>query len=383
MYNFSFFNSVKIIFGKGSIKQLSQEIPANQRILLVYGGGSIKHNGVYNQIMEALKGREVFEFSGIEVNPIYETCLEGIKHIKEQHIDFILAAGGGSVIDAAKFMALGSQADGDLWDILSIGRLPEKALPLGTILTLPATGSEMNGNAVITNRSLCQKNSFSTPLVFPVFSILDPETTFTLPARQIANGVVDAFVHTTEQYLTFPVNAQIQDRFAGSILNVLVKNGEQALKTPKDYDVRANLMWASTWALNGWIGVGVPQDWATHQIGHELTAFYGLDHAQTLAIVLPGILDTLLEKKASKLIQLGETVFGIKEGNTMERASATVRAIESFFQRMGIGTRLSDYGLGKEAVVKVTERTRERGWVMGENRDITPEVVETILNSRL
>ncbi len=383
MYNFSFFNSVKIIFGKDSIKQLSQEIPTSQRILLVYGGGSIKQNGVYDQIMEALKGREVFEFSGIEVNPVYETCLEGIKLIKEQRIDFILAAGGGSVIDASKFMALASQADGDLWDILSIGRLPEKALPLGTILTLPATGSEMNGNAVITNRTLLRKDSFSSPLAYPVFSILDPETTYTLPARQIANGVVDAFVHTTEQYLTYPVNAQIQDRFAESILSILTTTGAQALKTPNDYDVRANLMWASTWALNGWIGVGVPQDWATHQIGHELTAFFGLDHAQTLAIVLPGLLNTLLENKSAKLVQLGEAVFGIKEGSPMERASATVNAIDSFFQRMGIGTHLSDYGLGEEAVKKVTERTRERGWVMGENRNITAEVVETILRSRL
>lgn len=383
MYNFSYYNSTKIIFGKHTIQQLTDEIPANLRILLVYGGGSIKQHGVYDQIMLALKGREVFEFSGIEVNPVYETCLEGIKLIKEQHIDFILAAGGGSVIDASKFMALASQADGDLWDILSIGRLPETALPLGTILTLPATGTEMNGNAVITNRSLLQKNSFATPLVYPKFSILDPEITYTLPARQIANGVVDTFVHTTEQYLTFPVNAQVQDRFAESILNILVTNGEQALKTPKDYDVRANLMWASTWALNGWIGQGVPQDWATHQIGHELTAFYGLDHAQTLAIVLPGILDTLLEQKAAKLIQLGEAVFGITEGSPLERASTTVRAIESFFERMGVGTRLSNYGLGEDAVKTVTQRSKERGWVMGENRNITPEVVETILRSRL
>lgn len=383
MYNFSFFNSVKIIFGKDTIKKIADEIPANQRILLVYGGGSIKQNGVYQQIMEALKGREVFEFSGIEVNPVYETCLEGIKLIKEQRIDFILAAGGGSVIDASKFMALASQADGDLWDILSIGRLPEKALPLGTILTLPATGTEMNGNAVITNRTLLKKDSFSTPLVYPKFSILNPETTYTLPARQIANGVVDAFVHTTEQYLTYPVNAQIQDRFAESILSILTTTGTQALKTPTDYDVRANLMWATTWALNGWIGVGVPQDWATHSIGHELTAFYGLDHAQTLAIVLPGLLNTLLENKAAKLAQLGEAVFSIKEGSEKERASATVKAIDAFFRQMGVGTRLSDYGLGEEAVKTVTERTKERGWVMGENQNITAEVVETILRSRL
>lgn len=383
MYNFSYYNSVKIIFGKNTLQKVADEIPADQRILLVYGGGSIKKNGVYQQIMDALKGRVVFEFSGIEVNPVYETCLEAIKLIKKERIDFILAAGGGSVIDASKFMSLGCMVSGDPWEIISKGRIPEKALPLGAILTLPATGTEMNGNAVITNKALQMKDSFGTPLAYPKFSILDPEVTYTLPVRQIANGIVDAFVHTTEQYLTYPVNALIQDRFAESILNILTTTGKQALETPTDYDVRANLMWATTWALNGWIGVGVPQDWATHQIGHQLTAFYGLDHAQTLAIVLPGLLNTLLEDKADKLVQLGEAVFGIKKGSRLERASATINAIDTFFRSVGVGTRLSDYGLGEEAVNTVTERVRECGWEMGEHRNITADVVETILRSRL
>jgi NADP-dependent alcohol dehydrogenase len=383
MNNFSFSNPVKIIFGKDTIRQIAQEIPVNARILLVYGGGSIKKNGVYDQIKVALSGKTWFEFSGIEVNPTYETCLEAIKFIHKENIDFLLAAGGGSVIDAAKFMALGSLAEGDLWDIFALSKHPTSALPLGTILTLPATGSEMNGNSVITNVARQDKRSFKSSLVYPKFSILDPETTYSLPARQVANGVVDTFVHTTEQYLTYPAGGALQDYFAESILKVLVKYGEQALKAPENYEVRANLMWASTWGLNGWIAQGVPEDWATHMIGHELTAFYGLDHAQTLAIVLPGLLEVLLEDKEEKLIQMGKRVFGISEGSLKDRAVAAIQAIDGFFKRMGVGTRLSDYGLGEEAVQKVADRMKERGWIMGEHQNITPEVVEKILSKRL
>jgi len=382
MYNFSFSNPVKILFGKNTIAQLADEIPANAKVLLVYGGGSIKSNGVYQQVTAALKHHNLYEFSGVEANPTYETCLKAIELIKKETINFILAAGGGSVIDAAKFMALGSQAAGDPWDILSKGIYPDTAVPLGTILTLPATGSEMNDRAVISYVALQEKRAFRTPLVYPRFSILDPEVTYTLPVRQVANGVVDTFIHTTEQYLTFPVNAQVQDRFAESILKILVDLGEQALKTPKDYDVRANLMWASTWALNGWIGQGVPEDWATHQIGHELTAFYGLDHAQTLAIVLPGVLNTQFDSKTDKLVQMGERVFGISEGSHETRARATIEAIEAFFIRMGVGTRLSDYGLGDEVPGKIAHRLRERGWVLGEHQAITADVVETLLQGR-
>lgn len=382
MNNFSFFNPVKIIFGKRTIAQLTDEIPVQAKVLLVYGGGSIKANGVYQQVTEALKHHTLFEFSGIEANPTYETSIKAIELIKQEGIDYILAAGGGSVIDAAKFMALGSQAEGDPWDILSKGTYPEKALPLGTILTLPATGSEMNDRAVISYTAIQEKRAFRTPLVYPRFSILDPVVTYSLPIRQVANGVVDTFVHTTEQYLTFPVNAQVQDRFAESLLKILVDLGEQALRKPEDYDVRANLMWASTWALNGWIGQGVPEDWATHQIGHELTAFYGLDHAQTLAIVLPGVLHTQFEHKTDKLIQLGERVFNLTEGNREERAKATIDAIEAFFNRMGVGTRLSDYGLGEEVPGKIANRLRERGWVLGEHQCITADVVENLLRSR-
>jgi len=383
MKNFSFCNPVKIIFGSDTISQIAQEIPADARILLIYGGGSIKRNGVYDQLAEALKGRTWFEFSGIGANPDYETCLDAIKLIKDERIDFLLAAGGGSVIDATKFIALGYYATGDPWEILSTHASPDKALPFGTILTLPATGSEMNANSVITRKSTQEKLSFNSPLVFPKFSVLDPKTTYTLPARQIANGVVDTFVHTTEQYLTYPAGGALQDYFAESIIKVLLKYGEQALKAPENYDVRANLMWASTWGLNGWIAQGVPEDWATHAIGHELTAFYGLDHAQTLAIVLPGLLEVLIKDKSEKLIQLGERVFNISEGSLEDRALATIQAIDAFFKRIGVNTHLSDYGLGEKAIDKIVERFRERGWILGERQNITPEVVEQILKKRL
>jgi len=383
MKNFTFSNPVKIIFGKNTISQISCEIPTGARILIIYGGGSIKKNGVYDQIMEALKGRTIFEFSGIGANPEYETCLKAIELIKKEKIDFILAAGGGSVIDATKFIAIGSEAEGDLWEILSKSKFPNKAIPFGTVLTLPATGSEMNANSVITKVETSDKRSFKSPLVFPKFSVLDPETTYTMPARQICNGVIDTFVHTTEQYLTYPAGGALQDYFAESILKVLIKNGEQALKAPENYEIRANLMWASTWGLNGWIGQGVPEDWATHMIGHELTAFYGIDHAVTLAIILPGLLEVLINEKTEKLIQMGERVFGITKGSREKRAESTIRSIDTFFKRMGAGTRLSDHGLNEEAARKVANRMKERGWIMGENQNITPDVVEKILMKRL
>jgi NADP-dependent alcohol dehydrogenase len=338
MNNFSFSNPVKFIFGQNTIARLNEEIPGLARVLLVYGGGSIKRNGVYDQIVKALGKRTFFEFPGIGANPEFETCLKAIDLIHSEKIDFLLAAGGGSVIDATKFMALGSQGSGDLWEIFTKEKHPDKALPFGTILTLPATGSEMNDRAVLTNVALQDKRSFRTPLVYPRFSVLDPETTYTLPPRQIGNGVVDTFVHTTEQYLTYPAGGALQDYMAEGILKVVLDYGVKALKNPTDYETRANLMWASSWALNGWIAQGVPEDWATHMIGHELTAFYGLDHGQTLAIVLPGLLEVLFEDKKAKLAQMGQRVFQISTGDEESIARATIKAIDTFFQQMGVKT---------------------------------------------
>ncbi len=385
MNNFTFVNPVKIIFGKDTIKNISQEIPENNKVLIIYGGGSIKKNGVYEQVIDALKSYEWYEFSGIEANPHYETCMKAVQMIKEKNIDNVLAVGGGSVIDATKFIVAAACFDeGDPWRILS--EKPnvkvEKALPYGTVLTLSATASEMNSGAVITRAETKEKLSFGSPLVFPKFSVLDPSVTFTLPPVQISNGVVDAFVHVIEQYLTYPVNGLLQDLMAEAILKTLITEGPKALENPMDYDVRANLMWASTWALNGWISCGVPQDWATHMIGHELTAFYGIDHAQTLAIVLPGVMKVMKEDKKEKILRLGREVFSLQADSTEELIDSTIKSVENFFHTMHIKTRLSDYNLGDEAIEKVHERMKQRGWKLGEHQKINAEVVEQILELR-
>lgn len=385
MNNFSFVNPVKIIFGKDTIKDLTQEIPADSKVLIIYGGGSIKSNGVYDQVTKALASFEWFEYSGIEANPHYETCMEVVSYIKEKKVDYLLAVGGGSVVDATKFIAAAACFEGnDPWDILSKHAKIKAAIPFGVVLTLSATGSEMNAGAVITKVATQDKLAFGSPHVYPKFSILDPEVTYSLPPRQVSNGIADAFVHVIEQYLTYPVRAMIQDKFAEAILATLIVEGPKALETPNNYDVRANLMWASTWALNGWIGCGVPEDWATHQIGHELTALYGLDHAQTLAIVLPGVMTILKEQKAEKILQLGQEVFGIYNNlSREERIENTIKAVENFFEEIHIKTHLSDYGLNKDSIDNVCSKLQGRGWTLGEKSNITPDVVRDILTCRL
>lgn len=385
MNNFEFVNPVKIIFGKGTIKELVKVIPAGSKVLLIYGGGSIKKNGVYEQVKEALKYYEWEEFSGIEPNPHYETCMKAVDLIKAKGINFLLPVGGGSVIDATKFIAAAACYEGnDPWNILSKREPILKALPFGTVLTLSATGSEMNDGAVITRASTKDKLAFASEHTFPRFSILDPETTFSLPAKQVSNGVVDAFIHVMEQYLTYPINAMIQDKFAEAILSVLVSEGPKALEQPTNYDIRANLMWASSWALNGWINCGVPQDWATHMIGHEITALYGLDHAQTLAIVLPGIMQIMRDQKADKIIQLGQNIFAIdKSLSKEEQIDKTILAVDNFFNNMQVKTHFSSYNIGEEVVNKIAERIGARGWKLGEKQNIDSEIIKKILKLRL
>lgn len=384
MKNFSFANPVKIIFGKGTIKDIAFEIPLTNRVLVVYGGGSIKKNKVYDQVQEALSGHKWYEFGGIEPNPHYETCMKAVAFIKENNIDYVLAVGGGSVIDATKFIAAAACFDkGAPWQILEKGSKIEKALPFGSILTISATGSEMNSGGVITRAETQDKLAFNSPKVFPVFSVLDPETTFSLPQKQVGNGVVDAFVHITEQYLVYSKEDTLfQDLVWEGILKTLVIEGPKALKEPQNYDVRANLMWASTWALNGWFSKGGDEDWATHMIGHEITAFYGLDHGQTLAIVLPGVMTVLKEQKSKKIKRLGKEVFGISATTDDELIDRTIKATEDFFEQMGIKTHLSDYGLGDEAIERVGNRLNNRGWKLGECHNITGDTVKQILRLR-
>lgn len=387
MNNFEFYNPVRICFGKGKIAKLSKLVPKGANILLTYGGGSIKKNGVYDQVIAALNGFNITEFSGIEANPHYETLMKAVAIVKEHKIDFLLAVGGGSVLDGTKFIAAAALWEGsDPWEILSRSYEVnvKKALPIGAVLTLPATGSEMNGNSVITRWETHDKLSFASEHVMPAFSILDPEVVFSLPQIQVANGIVDAFVHVMEQYLTYPVNAPIQDRFAESILTTLVEEGPKVLADRSSYDAAANFMWAATMALNGLIGVGVPQDWATHMIGHELTAFHGIDHGQTLCIVLPGIMKLKRENKKEKILQYGERVWKITEGTADERIDATIQKTVEFFESVGIKTKLADYGVGSEIIPKIVNRFIERGiTAIGERGDLTTDDIAKILEMQL
>ncbi len=377
MNNFTYRNPVELVFGKGTIAELRRLVPQGDKVLFAYGGGSIKKNGVYDQVRAALEGRDVLEFAGIEPNPRYETCMKAVDLCRREGVGFLLAVGGGSVLDAVKFIAAAVPFQGEPWDILAKHAKVEAALPLGSVLTLPATGSEMNGNSVISRDETREKLAFYSPLVYPKFSILDPETTFTLPPRQTANGVVDAFAHTMEQYMTYPADAPLQDRMAEAILSTLIEIGPKLLEHPHDYQLRANMMWTATMALNGLIGLGVPQDWATHGIGHELTALYGMDHGQTLAVVMPAVWRFKFADKKAKLAQYAKRVWGVA-GTEEEKAKAAIEKTEEFFRLLGVKTRLAEYG-AENAVEQVPPRLAQRGVVLGERRDIGPDQVREIL----
>lgn len=380
MQNFIYANPVKILFGKGQIAGLAAEIPAGARILITYGGGSIKRNGVLAQVNAALQGRDRLEFGGIEPNPRYETLIKAVEVVRAEGIGFLLAVGGGSVIDGTKFIAAATSFEGEPWKILAEQAPVKTALPLGCVLTLPATGSEMNAFAVISRGETREKLAFSSSLVYPRFSVLDPEATVSLPPQQVANGIVDAFVHVMEQYMTYPADAPLQDRLAESILLTLLEEGPKTLADPSNYNARANLMWCATMALNGMISVGVPQDWATHMIGHEITAVSGLDHAQTLAIVLPNLLHVKRDTKRQKLLQYAARVWGITSGEPEDRIDAAIEKTRTFFHRLGVPTRLSDYGVARETVAEIPGRMERRGTVLGERADITPQVVSKIVD---
>ena len=385
MLNFSFQNPTSIHFGEGQITTISKEIPTEARVLLVYGGGSIKSNGVYEQVVSALDKHTWFEFSGIEPNPSYDTLMKAQQIIKAERIDYLLAVGGGSVVDGAKFIAAAALFEGDdPWDILAKQQKITAALPIGAVLTLPATGSESNGNSVVTRDG--NKLAFSSPIVRPLFAVLDPKVTLSLSDRQISNGVVDAFVHTIEQYLTYSVNGKVQDRFSEGLLQTLIEEGPKALApvTKEDLDIRANIMWSATMALNGLIGAGVPQDWSTHMIGHELTGAFGIDHARTLSIVLPAVMKVCRENKREKLLQYASRVWQINEGDDNTRIDEAIRLTEQFFIDMQVPTRLSDVELGEKDIELLVERLKEHGMTaLGEHGDITLDTSKEILTQAL
>ena len=382
MNNFEYYNPTRIIFGKGTIASLRDHLPEGVKVLICYGGGSIKRNGVYDQVMTALEGWEVVAFGGIESNPDFDMLMKAVDLGREESVDFVLAVGGGSVIDGAKLVAASIPFSGSPWEIVTEQYKVQfgDPLPLATVLTLPATGSEMNHTSVISHRATDQKLAWRSEAMFPVFSILDPTVTFSLPAKQIRNGIVDAYVHVVEQYITYPVKAPLQDRQAEGILLTLQEIAEKALQIPPDYDARASLMWCATSALNKLINKGVPEDWATHLIGHELTAFYGLAHAESLAVILPHLYRVKMAQKREKLLQYGERVWGL-DGMGPEEA---ISRLEAFFHSVGMPTTLTAYGIDpEEAAQKVEERFEKRGTILGEHRDVTPEVAaEIIRNSR-
>ena len=383
MLNFTYYNPTRIVFGAGSIARLDVLVPADARILILYGGGSAERNGTLAEVEAALGTRTVQRFGGIEPNPSYETLMKAVELVRREKLDFLLAVGGGSVIDGSKFVAAAVDYDGEPWHILeTYGKHITRAVALGCVLTLPATGSEANCAGVVTRKSIKAKLGFGSSHVYPRFAVLDPEKTYSLPPRQIANGVVDAFVHVMEQYVTYPVHAAVQDRYAESLLQILIEIGPQALATPQDYDVRANLMWAATQALHGVVGAGVPQDWATHKIGHELTALHGLDHAQTLAIVLPNLLQLRRDVKHDKLLQYASRVWKLDSGTAEARIDAAIAQTRAFFESLGVKTRLSDYGIGADAIDAVVTQLAAHGMnAIGEDKGIDLEFSRRILHA--
>ncbi len=385
MLNFSFYNPTKIHFGEDQIHLVANEIPTDATVLVVYGGGSIKSNGVYDQVVTALTKHTWFEFSGIEPNPSYETLMKAQEIIEQKSIDYLLAVGGGSVVDGAKFIAAAALYKGeDPWDILVKQHPVKQAIPIGAVLTLPATGSESNGNSVVTRDG--NKLPFASPLVRPQFAILDPKVTLSLSERQISNGVVDAFIHVIEQYLTYSVNGKVQDRFAEGLLQTLIEEGPKALhpETKADLAIRANIMWSATMALNGLIGAGVPQDWSTHMIGHELTGGFGIDHARTLSIILPAVMKVKRNEKREKLVQYAERVWQLTDDNEETKIDKAIALTEDFFQRMNVPIRLAEVEVTKDNIDGLIERLKQHGMTqLGEHSDITLEVSRKILELAL
>jgi len=384
MREFTFQNPTRIIFGKGQIQSLRDQIPADARILMLAGGGSIKTNGVYQQVREALSERTWVEHWGIEPNPDVTGILPALELVRSERVNFLLAVGGGSVVDAAKFLAGIAVTAGEPLALLARGGRFTGALPLGVVLTAPGTGSESNSTGAISNRATSQKQIFSSPHCFPQFAILDPECTYTLPAKHVANGVVDAYTHVLEQYLTYPTGGMLSDRIAEGILVTLRECGPLALLEPDNFVIRANLMWSATLALNGLIGLGVPQDWTTHHIGHELTALFGIDHARSLAAVMPSVMKARRQQKAEKILQYGARVFGIQEGDLDHRIDSTIQQTRKFFESLGLQTRLGAYGISEADIPRIIANLKGARRVrLGERLDVTLEQVAGILKDAI
>lgn len=379
MKNFTFQNPTKLVFGKGQIAKLSNLIPADASLMITYGFGSVKKNGVYDQVVDALKDRKYIEFWGIEANPHVETLRKAIDLGKENNIDFVLAVGGGSVLDGTKLIAAGIASDKDAWDIVLSGYAKEQ-INYASVMTVPATGSEMNSGAVITRAETKEKYSFGG-IKYPYFSILDPEVTYSLSEHQVACGLADAYTHVLEQYLTTPNQSRIMDRWAEGILLSIIEIAPKIKANPHDYNLMADYMLAATLALNDFIRMGVTEDWSTHMIGHELTALHGITHGHSLAIVMPGTMRVMKEQKWDKLLQYGERVFNIVEGSDSDKIDKAIEMTELFYRSLGLTTRLSEENIGEETIQTIANRFNERGFALGENKNVTGDVTKRILES--
>lgn len=376
MKNFIFQNPTKLVFGKGQIAGLNELIPAEVNLMITYGGGSVTRNGIYDQVKAALKGRKFIEFWGIEPNPRVETLRKAIEVGKSENINYLLAVGGGSVLDGTKLIAAGIASDEDAWDIVLKG-VAERQIPFASVLTVPATGSEMNGGAVISRAETREKFAFGGD--YPQFSILDPEVTYSLSRHQVACGLADAYTHVLEQYLTTPGQSRLMDRWAEGVLLSIMEIAPKIRENPCDYDLMADYMLAATLALNDFIRMGISQDWATHQIGHELTALHGITHGHSLAMVMPGTLRVLKGQKHEKLLQYGERIFGITGGSEQERVDKAIEKTEEFYRSLGLTTRLSEENIGKETIETIAKRFNDRGVAFGENQNVTGDVAREIL----
>lgn len=385
MYNFEFQNPTKLIFGKGQIAKMAKEIPAGKKLMLTFGGGSVKQNGVYDQVIKALKGFEMIEFWGIEPNPSVETLRKAIELGKKENIEYIVAVGGGSVCDATKLIACGIKYDGDAWELVRNESLIKSAIPYASVMTMPATGSEMNKGSVISNLATKEKYPFYS--YYPQFSVLDPEVTYSIPMYQVACGIADTYVHVMEQYLTGCGINPLMDRWAEGILQTLVEiapeiidqHASEDARLENYYDLMSQYMLCATMGLNAFINMGVPQDWATHLIGHELTALHGVTHGESLAIVYPAVMNIMSEQKKDKILQYGERVWGITKGTDGIRIAEIIAKTEQFFQMLGLKTRLSELNIGEETIAEIERRFDERGRHIGECANITPEIVRAIL----
>lgn len=381
MLNFEFQNPTKLIFGKGSIAKIAKQFTRPTKIMLTFGGGSVKRNGVYDQVIAALKGHEIVEFWGIEPNPKVETLRKAVELGKAENVEFIIAVGGGSTVDGTKLIACAICYDGDAWDLVLDPKKVTGAIPFASVMTMPATGSEMNNGAVISNLATKEKYGFYS--FYPQWSILDPEVTYSIPPYQVACGIADTFVHVMEQYLTAPNINPLMDRWAEGILLNLIEIAPQIQENPQDYDLMSQYMLSATMGLNRFISMGVPQDWATHNIGHELTALHGVTHGESLAIVLPGTMTVLSEQKHDKILQYGERVWGITEGTDGIRIAEAIGRTEQFFSQLGLATRLSQLNIGEETIAEIERRFNERGTLLGECKNVNGAVARAILECQL